>query len=121
MALKMNVSYAEKDGAEELLRETRRDVIITAYMVNIDEKVKCMIHQSSYQYGGIRSTINHVYILARVKIPERMKRELSTFIAGMERTVTVEKQMLGLDISEGKNPISLEAYEILANTLFESG
>ena len=103
------------------MRATRSDKIIITYMVENNRKVKCMVRHSIYQYGGIRSTINHVYILARVKIPERMKRELSTFIAGMERTVTVEKQMLGLDISEGKNPISLEAYEILANTLFGSG
>ena len=38
----------------------------------------------------------------------------------MERTVIAEKQMLGLKISKGKNPISLEAYDLLVKTLFES-
>ena len=62
-----------------------------------------MVHQSSSQYGGIRSAINYVYILARVQIPERMKRELSTFIAVMDRTVIAEKHMLGLKMYGGKN------------------
>ena len=50
-----------------------------------------------------------------------MKRELSAFIARMYRTVITEKQMLGEKDSEGKKPISLEASELLAKTLFESG
>ena len=72
-------------------------------MVDIKGKVKCMVHQSSSQYEIIKIAINRVYILARVQTPERMKRELSTFIVGMEITVLAEKQMLGLKISEGKN------------------
>ena len=63
----------------------KREKIITADMVDIDGKVKCMIHKSSSQCGGTRSVINHVYILKRVKIPEIMKRELSTFIVEMEK------------------------------------
>ena len=37
----------------------------------------------------------------------------------MERTVILEKQLVGIKIYKGKNPISLEAYELLAKTLFE--
>ena len=73
-------------------------------MVDSNGKVKCMVHQSSYQYGGIRSAINHVYIFAIVQMPEIMKRELSTFISGIDRKLIVEKQMLGFKIPEGKNP-----------------
>ena len=36
----------------------------------------------------------------------------------MERTVILDKQMLGINICEGGKPISLEAYKILVNTLF---
>ena len=87
MAFEINVACVEKDSAEEHLISIRSDGIITADMVDSNEKVECIVNQSSYQYGGTRSTINHVYILARVKMPKIMKRELSTFIAGMERTV----------------------------------
>ena len=116
----MNVAYVEKEFAEEHLRAIRSNNIITADMVDSNGKVKCMVQQSSSQYGGIRSAINNVYILERVQMLERNKREVSTFIAGMERTAISEKQMLGLKISEEKNPISLEAYDILAKILFES-
>ena len=118
---KMNVPYVEKDSAEEHLREIRSNVIITSDMVESNGNLKCMFHQSRYQYGGIRSAINHVYILARVQIPERMKKELSIFIAGMKRTLIVEKQMLGIKFYEGKKTITLKAYDLLTKTLFESG
>ena len=56
-----------------------------------------------------------------MQTPEILKREPSKFISGMERTVIVEKQMLGHKTHEGKKPISLDSYDILAKTLFESG
>ena len=80
-----------------------------------------MVHQSSSQYGGIRSAINNVNILTRVQMPEIIKRELSIFIAGRERTVIAEKKMLRLKITEGKRPISLEASDLLAKTIIERG
>ena len=88
---KMNVPYVEKDSTEEHLIAIRSNVIINVDMVDSNGKVKCVFQQSRSQYGGIRSAINHVYILARVQIPERMKKELSIFIAGMERTLIPEK------------------------------
>ena len=121
MASKMNVAYVEKYSAEENLIAIRSDEIITAYMLESNVKVKCMVHQSSSQYGVIRSAINYVYISTIVQMPEGMKIELSAFIAVMERTVIVEKQMLILKFSKGKNPTSLKAFELLAKTLFESG
>ena len=87
MASKMNVAYVENGSTEEHLRAIRSSEIITGEIVYSNGKVKCMFHQSSYQYEGIRSAINHVYIFSRVQMPEIMKRELSTFIAGMEKTV----------------------------------
>ena len=102
MASKMNVDYVENDSAEEHLRSIRIDGIITAGMVESNGNVKCTVHQSSYQYRGIRSATNHVYILASVQMPEITKRELSTFIAGMERKVISETQMLGIKCFEGK-------------------
>ena len=42
-----------------------------------------------------------------MQMSERMKIELSTFIVVMERTVIDEKQMLGIKISDGKNPSAL--------------
>ena len=69
MVLKMDVSYVEKDITEENLREIRSDGIIITDILDSIRKVKCMVHQSSSQYRGIRSVINYVYMLARAKIP----------------------------------------------------
>ena len=98
----MNVAYVEKDIAEENLRTIRSNKIVTADMVDSNVKVKCMVHQSSSRYGGNRRAINRVYILTRVQMTEIMKKELSTFIVGMERTVIAEKQMLGINIYDKK-------------------
>ena len=76
MASKINVAYVEEDIVEERFRSIRRNIIITTYIMDSNGKVKCMVHQSSSQYGGIRSAINRVCILERVKIPERMKIEI---------------------------------------------
>ena len=76
--------------------------IITKSMMGSNVKVECMVRQSSSQYGGIRSAINHVYILERVQMLER-KKTISTFISVMERTVIAEKHTLGIKFSEGKN------------------
>ena len=62
MASKTNVTYVENDIAEEHLRAIRSDEIITADMVDSNGNVKCMVHQSSSQYGGTRSAIDHIYI-----------------------------------------------------------
>ena len=48
MALKINVSYMEKDSTGKYLREIRSNNIITEYVVDSNVKVKCMVHQSSF-------------------------------------------------------------------------
>ena len=48
MALKINVSYMEKDSTGKYLRDIRSNNIITEYVVDSNVKVKCMVHQSSF-------------------------------------------------------------------------
>ena len=45
---------------------------------------------------------------------------MSTFMAGMVRTITSAKQKLGLKITEGKKRLSLKAYSLMARKLFGS-
>ena len=104
MTSKTNVAYVENDILEEHLIPIRGERIITPGMVESNGNMKCIFHQSSCQYVGIISAINHIYILERVQMPERMKIELSKFIMGKEITLIAEKYMLGLKISKGKNP-----------------
>ena len=62
MASKINAAYVEKDSAEDNLRLIRSDGIITTDMVDSNGKVRCMVHQSSSQYEGIRSAIDPICI-----------------------------------------------------------
>ena len=103
MAPKLNVAYMENDDVEEHLRAIESNKVINSDMVYSNGKVKFMVHKSSYQYGGIKSAINCIYSLAKVQMPERMKRELSTFIVVMDKTVIAEKKMLDIKNSE-ENP-----------------
>ena len=41
----MNVAYVEKDSTEDHVRAIRSNIIITADMVDINGKVKSMVHQ----------------------------------------------------------------------------
>ena len=74
MSLEINVPYVDKYSVEENLRSININGVIHTDMVGSNGKVKCVFHQSSSQYGGIRSAINYVYILARVQLPEILKR-----------------------------------------------
>lgn len=126
MCTKKNVVLAEKSAAEKYLsnigKEDREEYDITIDDDDVDEDgmVKIYTHQSSSQYSGIRSGIAYLYKLACIKMPEEISSRLSKYIAGMDRTILIEKEQLGLSLSEGKKPMSVEAYELLAETLFHS-
>ena len=55
------------------------------------------------------------------RCPEAMTKELSILINGLKRKIQAAKDHLGLKISEGKDALSFEAYELLAKKLFFSG
>ena len=122
---KYNTTFVDRSSAEEYLKATSGadgdTVVITDDMVNDDGKVLVQVQQSTAMYEGIRSAITHMYTLCRVPMPEEMKKDLSTLVAGFERSGASETQALGMQISKGKKPISLEAYELLTKRLFQSG
>ena len=78
-----------------------------------------MFHQSSSQYGGTIIAIDHVFILERVKIPEIKKRELSTIYCRNGDDSNGRETDAWSKNPQRKKTISLEAYELLAKTLFE--
>ena len=58
--------------------------------------------------------------MCRVPMPKQMQDNLKMLLAGKRRAGLKEKEGLGLSITEGKRPLSQEAYELLAKTLFFS-
>lgn len=126
MTTKKNIVIAERGCAEKYLakigKEAREEYDITIDDDDVDENgmVKIYTHQSSSQYSGIRSGIAYLYKLACIKMPDDLSSRLSKYIAGMDRTILTEKEQLGLSLSEGKKPMSVDAFELLAETLFRS-
>ena len=123
---KYNTTFVDRSSAEEYLRATSSvenniNAVITDDMVNDDGKVLVQVQQSTAVYEGIRSAITHVFTLCRVPMPEEMRKNLSTLVAGFERSGASETQALGMQINKGKKPMSLEAYELLSKELFQSG
>lgn len=125
MSTKKNEVYVEKAAAHEYMKEISKDIsddpiVIDDDDVNEEGFVKCLVHQSSSQYSGIRSGISYVYKLANLPFPTELSRNLSKYISGIDRTIVKAKEKLGLSITEGKKPMSEDAFEELAGVLFRS-
>lgn len=112
--------WVDRAAAEEYLKAIKSNQAITDEMMNDRDQVRCSIYQSSAQYSGIRSAIAYLYKLARVQMPLEMASEMSTYLAGMDRTIRTAKEKLGLKLSEGKKPLDLKSYRLLCKTMFES-
>ena len=56
--------------------------------------------------------------MCRVPMPKLMQDNLKMLLSGKRRADLKEKEGLGLSITEGKRPLSQEAFELLAKTLF---
>ena len=85
-----------------------------------DGKVEVTVQQSMSSYESVRSSIGYIYKMCRIPMPKEMRDNLKMLIAGKRRAGLKEKEGLGLSIVEGKRPLSQEAYELLAKTLFFS-
>ena len=121
MSQKFNPTYVSKSSAVQYLKENSLSTEIPAEYINKDGQVRVQNQQSPEAYNGIRSAIVHMYSQCRVEMPTDMKKDLSIFIAGIDRTGANQAQKLGLKIGHGKKPMSFEAYEIIAKHLFQSG
>lgn len=122
MSTKSNEVNAEKGSAETFLKSLGKNennpVVIEDDQVDSVGCVKLQVHQSASQYSGIRSAVMFLFRSARIEPPNELRSQLSTYIAGLERTILKEKEKLGLSLLEGKKEMSEEAYELLAEALF---
>ena len=99
-------------------KDSNLDLNVEEY-VN-DEKIEVSVQQSISSYESIRSSIGYIYKMCRIPMPKQMQNNLKMLLAGKRRAGLKEKEQLGLTITEGKRPLSQEAYELLAKTLFFS-
>ena len=103
------------------MKAIRRDGIINADMVDNNLMMKCMVHQSSSRYDGIRSAVNRVYILVKsTNAINNEKRAINIYFRNGDNSNCGETYTWYQNFRR-KKPISLKAYELLAKTLFEIG
>lgn len=115
------VAYVDEDVAKDYLKESNKSSEINEDVLVAGGQVRVKIQQSSAQYEGIRSAVAYLYKRARVDMPSTMQRDFKSFISGQRCTGLKEKQSLGLQITEGKKALSIQAYELIAKYLFYSG
>ena len=63
---------------------------------------------SATSYGGVRSSITHMYHMSGKTMDEEFKKELSKFISGMKIVVADNKKESSASIDEGKKTMSFE-------------
>ena len=122
---KYNVHEVDRSAAESYLKAVHdgsdESFEITSDMLVEGEgdKVRVKVYQSYSQYSGIRNAIAYVYTMARVPMP--FQSELCLYLKGAARYIAAAKQHLGLKITEGKDEMKQEVYELIAEHLFKSG
>ncbi len=119
MNTKFNVVEVDRSSAEAYLKEIHDGSCdITTDMEVGDGKMRVKVFQSESQYSGIRSALAYVYTTARVSMP--FASELGIYIKGVSRYIAAAKQHLGLKLTEGKDEMKQEVFEMIAEHLFRS-
>lgn len=85
-----------------------------------DGEIIVSIRQEFSTYDTIRSAVTHLYTATAVEMPSLLKSSLALYIRGAKRLNKLSKQMLGLDLTEGKKGMSKEVYRKICEILFRS-
>ena len=73
---------------------------------------------SATSYGGVRSSLTHLYRMSGNTTDRKFKKEISKFMSGMKRVVAANKRESGASIDEGKRAMIFEAYKRLCEELY---
>lgn len=120
VARKAAVKFAKKLKAmARKENDDEPDVVIPR--ADEDGKVNILIRVEVATYDMVRSAISHLYTESGLEMPTFMSKGFSRYIKGSRRINLAAKQTLGLKIVEGKDAMSVEAYELIAKHLFHSG
>ena len=119
MMEKKKSAVISEETVKSFLKKMKKDTNVSEEQ-KIDGKVEVSVQQSISSYESIRSAIGYIYKMCRIQMPQHMQDHLRIFIAGKRRAGIKEKEELGLTITEGKRPLSQQAYELLAKTMFFS-
>ena len=115
------VQTVTREIAEGYIHQARLNQTIIDDMVEEEGNVRVILNQSYSQFSGTRSALAYLFKRASITRPPETIKEMEKFMAGIKRTTSNEKRALGLNISEGKKPMSKDAYGLIAKFLFTSG
>ena len=83
--------------------------IFSHYLTTRRKQNQSYLEKSTY--GGIQSSLGHLFRMSGKQMSKMMAREMSQFMSGIQRTVVSEKISEGGSINEGKHPMILQTYE----------
>ena len=119
MMEKKKSAAISEEAVKSSLKKMKKDTEFSEDQ-KIDGKVEVSVQQSISSYESIRSAIGYIYKMCRIQMPQHIQDHLRIFIAGKIRSGLKEREERGRTISEGKRPLSQQAYELLAKTMFYS-
>ena len=123
--MNQKLAIAYQKAVSELIPDEVGDtddalLIINNYVLNDDGEILVAVRQEFSTYDGIRSAVAHLYSATGVIISFSFQASMSLYIKGSKRLNAMAKQMLGLDLSEGKKPMSRKVYKRICENLFRS-
>ena len=83
-------------------------------------EIHVAVRQEFTTYDGIRSAIAHLYTATNNEMNSSLKKALGLYVRGSKRLNLMAKQMLGLDLTEGKRGMDEKVYRRLCQILFQS-
>ena len=87
---------------------------------NEENQVKVAVRLGDSSYSAVQSAVSFLYRQSGVERSAEVKGGVSLYCKGSKRKGRKLKQDLGLEITEGKKPMSKQVYSFLAKILFTS-
>ena len=118
MNKKSKIVKVDADAAKSMLNHVGNDILEGATDDNGGVEVAVCLSDSAYT--NVQSAIAFIFRQCGIKRHDSITDGISLYCKVSKRRGKQLKQELGLDLSEGKNPMSLEVFEFLSKQLFVS-
>ena len=118
MNKKRQIVKVDADAAKSMLKHMGNEIFEGE--TDDNGKVEVAVRLSDSAYTNVQSAIAFIFIQCGIKRPDAITDGISLYCKVSKRRGNQLKQELGLNLSEGKKPMSLEVFEFLSKQLFVS-
>ena len=112
MNKKRLILTVDADADKSMLNHMGNEIIEGE--IDDNGNVDVAVHLSDSAYTNVQSAIAFIFIQCGIKRPDAITDGISLYCKVSKRRGNQLKQELGLDLSEGKKPMSLEFFEFLS-------